>query len=113
MFGASLLREYGEVPPQLWKEAFDSMTDQDVRRAMVSLLNSGAKFPPSLPEFVALALPNRMDSEWNTPAAKALIELATDSGFRAPMPWESIAGYRTQLALQGITSFPVARTRGH
>jgi len=104
MYGASLIREFGETPPALWCEAFANMTDADLRRAIIGLLNAGGKFPPSLPEFIALALPPA--SEWNSPQAKALIEQASDAGFRPPEPWESVAGFRTQLALHGITPFP-------
>jgi hypothetical protein len=81
---------------------------------MVSRLNSGDRFPPTLPQFIALAMPHRANSEWNSAAAKELIEMATDAGFRPPEPWETLAGYRTQLALHGLSSFPVVgRTRGH
>lgn len=109
MYGASLLREYGETPPDLWCEAFSHMDDAAVRRALVALLNSGGKFPPTLPQFVALALPTPANSEWNTPAAKSLLEQASDAGFRQPEPWETVAGFRTQLAMHGIGTFPAIR----
>jgi hypothetical protein len=114
MYGASLLREYGETPPEMWCEAFSHMDDEAVRRGLVALLNAGGKFPPTLPQFVALALPTPVNSEWNTASAKNLLELAGDAGFRQPEPWESVAGYRTKLAMHGLTSFPtVRRDRGH
>ena len=55
MFGARFFESFGPKPSESWQEAVKELRHDQVRQALSKVRNSGSAFPPSLPEFVALA----------------------------------------------------------
>jgi len=52
MFGARLIRDFGEEVPEVWKAAIKRLADIQIRRGLAALGNSGTGRTPTLPEFV-------------------------------------------------------------
>ncbi|MCA9244464.1 MAG: hypothetical protein KDA32_10945 [Phycisphaerales bacterium] len=42
---------FGETPSRMWADEIAGMTDAQIQRGLKTLRQSGAKYPPSLPEF--------------------------------------------------------------
>lgn len=52
MYGARLIRDFGEEVPEVWKAAIKRLTDVQLRRGLAALGNSATGRTPTLPEFV-------------------------------------------------------------
>lgn len=52
MYGASLVRKFGEEVPDVWKAAIRRLDDIQLQRGLAALGNTGGDQPPSLPAFV-------------------------------------------------------------
>jgi hypothetical protein len=52
MYGARLVREFGEDCPEVWKAAIRRLSDRQIQRGLAALGNQGGERPPSLPGFV-------------------------------------------------------------
>lgn len=59
MFGARFYDQYGSEPSDAWREAITEIRPDQVKGALTKIRNSGAQYPPSLPEFLALARSQR------------------------------------------------------
>lgn len=59
MFGARFYDQYGSDPSEAWTEAVVELRGDQVKSALTKIRNSGAQYPPSLPEFLALARSQR------------------------------------------------------
>lgn len=59
MFGARFYDQYGSEPSEAWREAVAELRGDQVKSALTKIRNSGAQYPPSLPEFLALARSQR------------------------------------------------------
>lgn len=59
MFGARFYDQYGSEPSEAWREAVTEIRPDQVKAALTKIRNSGAQYPPSLPEFLALARSQR------------------------------------------------------
>lgn len=55
MYGARWLETYGDEPSLLWANQIELLTDEQVKRALRSLLKAASPHPPSLPEFLGYA----------------------------------------------------------
>lgn len=60
MFGARFYDQYGSEPSEAWVEAVAELRGDQVKSALTKIRNSGAQYPPSLPEFLALARSQRL-----------------------------------------------------
>lgn len=71
-YGESLIRKFGEEPPQPWIGAIASLDEFKLARGMRRLAFSGKPHPPSLPEFLRLC---RMvaDDDLDEPANRAAL----------------------------------------
>lgn len=54
LFGDSLLRKFGDVPPPEWGASIGELNDYQLARGMRRLKYSGKPHAPSLPEFLKL-----------------------------------------------------------
>lgn len=54
LYGDSLLRKFGDEPPQEWVAGLTQVSDYQLSRGMRRLLFGGKAHAPSLPEFVKL-----------------------------------------------------------
>ena len=52
MYGARMIRDFGEEVPDVWKAAIKRLTDQQLRRGIAALGNSGTGHTPTLPAFL-------------------------------------------------------------
>lgn len=59
MFGARFYDQFGSEPSEAWVEAVGEVRADQIKSALTKIRNSGAQFPPSLPEFLALARSQR------------------------------------------------------
>jgi hypothetical protein len=55
MFGARFYDQFGKDPSTSWKDAVKELRPDQVKAALTRVRNSGAQYPPGLPEFVAMA----------------------------------------------------------
>lgn len=55
MFGAKFYEQFGPQPNDSWRDTVGELDAAQVREALRKIRNGGSAFPPSLPEFVALA----------------------------------------------------------
>lgn len=55
MYGARFFEAFGPKPNDSWKSAVQELRNDQVRKALSKIRNSGSPHPPSLPEFLALA----------------------------------------------------------
>ena len=55
MFGARFYDQFGSEPSQAWVEAVGEVRADQIKSALTKIRNSGSQYPPSLPEFLALA----------------------------------------------------------
>lgn len=53
-FGDSLIRKFGEEPPQEWVAGVSMVNDYQLQQGMRRMLYSGKSHPPTLPEFIKL-----------------------------------------------------------
>jgi len=53
LFGKSFYREHGEVPSNLWVQAVNKLSDQQIARGLANLANDNLEFPANLSQFVA------------------------------------------------------------
>ena len=53
MFSKSFLRENGDEPPMLWKQAIWKLTDEQIITGLGNLGNDDLQFPPNLSQFIA------------------------------------------------------------
>lgn len=68
MFGNGFLRENGDEPPMLWKQAVWRLTDEQIRNGLGNLGNDDLSFPPNLSQFVAACKrPAPKIPYWNAP----------------------------------------------
>lgn len=70
-FGDSLLRKFGDEPPQEWVSVIADLRDYQLERGMRRLLGQGKPHPPSLPEFRRICLEASNDREDSGPALPA------------------------------------------
>ena len=54
-YGHKFNDQYGPVPTEAWSAMFLEMEPEQAKYALMKLINAGSPFPPTLPEFVALA----------------------------------------------------------
>lgn len=54
-WGSKFLEQYGTEPNVAWSAFLGAITPDAARRALRALVLEGSPFPPTLPEFVALA----------------------------------------------------------
>lgn len=59
MFGARFYDQYGSDPSEAWRETVTELRADQIKSALTKIRNSGAQYPPSLPEFLALARSQR------------------------------------------------------
>ena len=52
MYGARLIRDFGEEVPEVWKAAIRRLTDMQLRRGLAALGNSPTGHTPTLPTFL-------------------------------------------------------------
>lgn len=52
MYGARLIRDFGEEVPEVWKAAIKRLTDVQLRRGIAALGNSATGRTPTLPDFL-------------------------------------------------------------
>lgn len=57
MYGNSFLTAFGSKPNSAWNRAIADLTDAQCRAGLQAWLRTGARFAPSLPEFVAACAP--------------------------------------------------------
>lgn len=53
MFSKAFLRENGDEPPSLWKQAIWKLTDDEIINGLANLANDDLSFPPNLSQFVS------------------------------------------------------------
>lgn len=53
MFGQPWIDRHGESPPTVWVTQLSKVTEGQIKRGLRATADSGAVFPPSLPEFLA------------------------------------------------------------
>jgi len=63
MFGARFYDQYGSEPSEAWIEAVGEVRGDQIKSALTKIRNSGAQYPPSLPEFLALARSQRQPQQ--------------------------------------------------
>lgn len=80
LFGARWLESYGPEPSPLWANQIEQLDDLQVKRALQTILKSGAQHPPTLPEFLAYARNERV-------SAPAISEPETSREERAAGRW--------------------------
>lgn len=54
MFGSSWSSQYGDAPSRTWTQALSHMTDEQIVRGLQRIALGGEKFPPTLPQFIAV-----------------------------------------------------------
>ena len=64
MFGNAFLRENGDNPPTLWKQAVFRIKDAQIVAGLANLGNDGLTFPPNLSQFVAACKKPAPKKEW-------------------------------------------------
>lgn len=67
MFGARFYDQFGSEPSEAWVEAVTEVRGDQIKSALTKIRNSGAQYPPSLPEFLALARAQRFPQAANEP----------------------------------------------
>lgn len=60
MFGARFYDQFGSEPSPAWRDAVEELRADQIKSALTKVRNSGAQYPPALPEFVALARSQRL-----------------------------------------------------
>lgn len=60
MFGARFYDQFGSEPSRSWIVAVDEVRADQIKAALSKIRNSGSQYPPSLPEFLALARSQRL-----------------------------------------------------
>jgi len=58
MFGHTWLRDQGDEPNNTWVRGLADLSSGDLGRGLVACRDSGKSFPPGLPEFRAMCMPN-------------------------------------------------------
>lgn len=53
LYGPKFLDDNGDAPTRMWKVAVMGLTDAQLQRGFARLLETGRKWPPNAPEFVA------------------------------------------------------------
>lgn len=53
MFGKAFYREHDDMPPRLWVQAIDRLTDSQIALGLANLGNADLRFPPNLSMFVS------------------------------------------------------------
>jgi hypothetical protein len=53
MFAKAFIRENGESPSILWKQAVWALTDEQIANGLANLGNADLSFPPNLSQFVS------------------------------------------------------------
>lgn len=71
-FGESLIRKFGDEPPQEWIAGIASLDEIKLARGMRRLVFSGKPHPPSLPEFLRLCRMVQDDEQGESPSQYAL-----------------------------------------
>lgn len=60
MFGARFYDQFGSDPSPAWRDAVEELRADQIKSALTKIRNSGAQYPPALPEFIALARSQRL-----------------------------------------------------
>lgn len=68
MFGARFYDQFGTEPSESWKSAVSELRNDQVKAALAKVRNGGSQYPPSLPEFIALARNVKAPQEQPKPA---------------------------------------------
>ena len=64
MFGNAFMRENGDTPTTLWKQAVWRLTNKQISAGLANLGNEGLAFPPNLSQFVAACKRPAPKKEW-------------------------------------------------
>jgi hypothetical protein len=59
MFGHTWSRDQGDEPNDTWVRGLADLSAADLGIGLIACRDSGKAFPPGLPEFRAMCLPNR------------------------------------------------------
>ncbi len=59
MYGTRWTSQYGDEPLPAWRAGLSDLSASQIGAGIMACRNSGNEWPPSLPEFRALAKPNR------------------------------------------------------
>jgi hypothetical protein len=84
MFGNAFLRENGDEPPMLWKQAVWRLTDNQIKAGLANIGNDGLTFPPNLSQFVMACNKPAPKKEW---VKSTLIEDKRESGHMSRAEW--------------------------
>ncbi len=55
MYGHKFSEQYGPVPNEAWSAALAEVPPEGAKVALQRLIGAGSPFPPTLPEFIAVA----------------------------------------------------------
>lgn len=111
-FGESLIRKFGEEPPQEWAAGISMLNDYQLQQGMRRMLYSGKQTPPSLPEFIKLCRTVGHDDA--VPDERPALTGPADDGWKGDA-WDQAAnvhllGYITR-ALKDKRTFNADQTR--
>lgn len=56
IYGSSLVQSYGETPPRTWVQLVESLSDEQIVRALRDCAYDQSRFPPSTGQFRAWAV---------------------------------------------------------
>lgn len=120
-YGARLVEQYGEEPPDDWCAAIDKASDRQVLDALTAIRSQHVQFPPSLPQLEQLLRPKYQAGPKKSPqeqlcewvvANRAL----TPAQLRAVWTWlytgSPYAG-STDFAIVGVVIPPDGEAPGH
>jgi len=92
LYGRGLELEFGAFMPQAWRVAVARMTDEDLRRGCLALRNGGSRYPPKLPEFLAMCRVEKVEPAHRAlTAAKVQALPRTEAGRQAALKAGALA----------------------
>lgn len=90
-YGARFADQFGDVPSQDWGTVIDNVSNDDLVAALVLVRQRHVTFPPTLPEFAALAKEVRLPRVHGPSVLEQLAEFVTRSYTLTPAqlrgPW--------------------------
>jgi len=63
MYGHKWTSQQGDKPTALWSKAISGLSADELREGIRGCLANGHSWPPSLPEFMAMAKPRKRENE--------------------------------------------------
>lgn len=89
IFGNAFLREHGDEPGSLWVAGIHGLSDAQISRGLVNLVDGGLSFPPNLSQFMEACRRVPPSPQW---VARTMIEDHRPRGYLSYSDWKKENG---------------------